>query len=768
MVSHGSRKSRLSPLNDPDTVWTQANRIWHSADFWGRIGFVLAAMLLLWIGTEGWRPAFPYRWNSIPLVVPHARVDFEIVDSQRTNDARSRARQNVLALYELDNKPLEELKNKLHEHLFRIQQAKDFSELDVAVWVGFLDEEQRSTSVEAQDLLYQRIRTALLADTGLESLGRVIQNALAPLVERGLLEQVQHELDRYSISQIRVYAKHPDDAKVVSVDDVRIPLALERLKPRFSAELRRESAVLGDGDVLASFLGTWFERQKLPVTLRFASEETKQAADLAEAQVPPQLRKFRTGEPIVISGISAADAIPGSSPQPLTEPALALLQAEHEAFVASWTWSRTLNYVAARLGLFVAIFALCGIYLWYDHSKWLIEWRHFLTLLMLFSFAIISAYWLWLAPIRIELVPIALFSMVITILYRTQLSLLLSAALCLVTVFSMGQGLGEFVMMASVACICSFLSGNVRTRTRLIFVGLWAALAGVPTAIYVKVALGWTLSSPLVWDSLWIGLQVIFAGVALTALLPFLEKIFDFQTDISLLELGIPTHPLLADLVQRAPGTYNHSISLAAIAETAANAIGANGVLVRVGAYFHDIGKVRKPEYFVENQAKGQNRHQTLLPSMSTLVIVAHVKDGAEMARQYKLPKPIIDMIEQHHGTTLVEYFYRQAKNEERRDSGSVEESDFRYPGPKPQSREAAVMMLADACESASRAMKEATPARLEGLVQDILQKRLRDGQFDECGITLKELRIVQESLIKSLNAMHHSRISYPDAIKTG
>jgi membrane-associated HD superfamily phosphohydrolase len=156
-----------------------------------------------------------------------------------------------------------------------------------------------------------------------------------------------------------------------------------------------------------------------------------------------------------------------------------------------------------------------------------------------------------------------------------------------------------------------------------------------------------------------------------------------------------------------------------------------------------------------------------LLPSMSTLVIVAHVKDGAEMARQYKLPKPIIDMIEQHHGTTLVEYFYRQAKNDERRETGFVEEADFRYPGPKPQSREAAIMMLADACESASRAMKEATPARLEGLVQDILQKRLRDGQFDECGITLKELHIIQESLIKSLNAMHHSRINYPDA-KTG
>jgi putative nucleotidyltransferase with HDIG domain len=766
MASHGSRTSRIVPISDPDTVWAQANRVWHSSDFWGRIGFVLAAVFLLWLGTEGWRPAFPYRWNSIPLTAPHARVDFEVIDQQRTNDARARARQNVLALYELDNKPLEELRNKLHEHLFRIQQAKDFSELDPSVWVGFLTDEQRAASIEAQAAIFQEVQTALKVEPSLEAVSRSIQNTLSLFLERGLLDQVQHELERYSISQIRVFSKQPEDAKVINVDDVRISLIKERLRQRLSAELRREAAILGEGDVLINFLSAWFEKQSIPTTLRFSSEETKLAADSAESQVPLQLRKFRAGEPLITGG-AATEPTVGMNRLPLTEVHLELLQAEHEAYLASWTWPQLLNYMVARLGLFVAVFTLVGIYLWYDHPKWLIEWRHFLTLLLLLSLAIVSAYWLWRAPIRAEILPIALFAMVITILYRTQLSLLLSAALCLVTVFSMGQGLGEFVTMASVACICSFLSGNVRSRTRLIFVGIWAALAGIPTAVYVKVALGWTLSSPLMWDSLWMGLQAVFAGVALTALLPFLEKIFDFQTDISLLELGVPTHPLLADLVQRAPGTYNHSISLAAIAETAANAIGANGVLVRVGAYFHDIGKVRKPEYFVENQAKGQNRHQMLLPSMSTLVIVAHVKDGAEMARQYKLPKPIIDMIEQHHGTTLVEYFYRQAKSEERRETGSVEESDFRYPGPKPQTREAAVMMLADACESASRAMKEATPSRLEGLVQDMLQKRLRDGQFDECGITLKELHIVQESLIKSLNAMHHSRISYPDA-RTG
>jgi putative nucleotidyltransferase with HDIG domain len=731
------------------------------------LGFVLLAIVVLWTVTEGWQPSFPYRWNSIPLTAQYARVDFEVVDLQRTTDARSRARQSVLALYELDNKPLEELRNKLHEHLFRLQQAKSFAELDLGLWTEFLNDSQRAESSTELEALFGKLQTQLQTDPGLEVTSRVVQNALAPYFETGLLDQVQHALEQYSISQIRVYVKLPTDSRVVNVDDVRLALVRERLRQRLQAEFGRESAVLGNADAVVMLIQQWFDRQQLPTTLRFSSEATKLAADAAESQVPQQMRKFRSGEPIFAWGTVNIDSNDTPSNYYLTESQLELLWAEHRAFVSSWSWPRTMNYVVARMGLFVAIFTLCGIYLWYDHPKWLIEWRHFLTLLLLFSGAVIAAYWLWRSPLRAELIPISLFAMVITILYRSELSLLLGAALCLVTTFSLEQGMGEFVTMSAVASLCSFLSGNVRSRTRLIFVGLWAAMAGIPTAVYVKVALGWTLSSPLIWDSLWIGLQVIFAGVALTAVLPFLEKIFDFQTDISLLELGVPTHPLLADLVQRAPGTYNHSISLAAIAETAANAIGANGVLVRVAAYFHDIGKIRKPEYFIENQAKGQNRHQMLLPSMSTLVIVAHVKDGAEMARQYKLPKPIIDMIEQHHGTTLVEYFYRQAKNDERRETGFVEEADFRYPGPKPQSREAAIMMLADACESASRAMKEATPARLEGLVQDILQKRLRDGQFDECGITLKELHIIQESLIKSLNAMHHSRINYPDA-KTG
>ena len=262
------------------------------------------------------------------------------------------------------------------------------------------------------------------------------------------------------------------------------------------------------------------------------------------------------------------------------------------------------------------------------------------------------------------------------------------------------------------------------------------------------------------------GLWSLLATIVMSGgLLPLVERLFGVQTDLSLLELADISHPLLQELVRRAPGTYNHSINVASIAEAAAESIHARGLLVRVGAYFHDIGKMLKPAYFVENQGNDNSRHDTLVPAMSTLIIIAHVKDGADLARQHHLPEAMLDFIQQHHGTTLVEYFYHRAseRSETDPDGGEVEESAFRYPGPKPQTKEAAVLMLADAVEGASRALAEPTPARIESLVHDIAMKRLLDGQFDECGLTLRELATVEDSLIKSLTAVYHGRIKYPE-----
>jgi hypothetical protein len=261
------------------------------------------------------------------------------------------------------------------------------------------------------------------------------------------------------------------------------------------------------------------------------------------------------------------------------------------------------------------------------------------------------------------------------------------------------------------------------------------------------------------------GLWAVAAGFIIFGMLPFIEHFFGVLTDLSLLELGDVAHPLLQELVRRAPSTYNHSITVGSIAEAAAESIHARGLLVRVGAYFHDIGKMLKPNYFAENQGPDDNRHEALAPAMSTLVIIAHIKDGADLARQHRLPQPIIDLIAQHHGTTRVEFFYDRATEQQQSDpnGGEVDESSYRYPGPKPQTKEAAVLMLADAVESASRTLVDPTSARIESLVRDIAEYRLHGGQFDESGLTLRELRTIEKSMVMSLTSIYHGRIKYPE-----
>ena len=307
--------------------------------------------------------------------------------------------------------------------------------------------------------------------------------------------------------------------------------------------------------------------------------------------------------------------------------------------------------------------------------------------------------------------------------------------------------------------------GRIRTRSKLIYVGLFAGAV----AVLLYVAMGMIDDQPLnlalLKDAVRNGLWALAAGFIITGSLPFIEHLFGVLTDLSLLELGDVAHPLLQELVRRAPSTYNHSITVGSIAEAAAESIHARGLLVRVGAYFHDIGKMLKPGYFIENQGPDDNRHETLVPAMSTLVIIAHIKDGADLARQHRLPQPIIDLIAQHHGTTRVEFFYDRATEQQQADpnGAEVDESSFRYPGPKPQTKEAAVLMLADAVESASRTLVDPTPARIESLVREIAENRLHGGQFDESGLTLRELRTIEKSMVMSLTSIYHGRIKYPE-----
>ena len=530
------------------------------------------------------------------------------------------------------------------------------------------------------------------------------------------------------------------------------------MNTRLTEELEHNQ--ISDFEEVSKRLFAWL-RPRLQPTLTRDEDATRAAADEAESQVEMVQRLYAKGEKL--PGIEAG--------KPLAADGLELLEHEHNAVVANMGLGQMAIQSAADLGMYVALYLLCGYFIYHRERRLLRDLRQFITLLgiVVVTVGIVVATRAISDSWRVEVVPLVIFGLTICIAYRQELALLLTAAVSLVIVLALGQGLPEFVVFVASVAAAVYLTGNVRSRTKLIYVGLCAGGVAFATALGVSTLAGQPMGPALLVDAAWFAFSAVVAGVLMTGLLPFIERLFEVQTDLSLLELGDVAHPLLQELVRRAPGTYNHSINVASIAEAAAEAIGANSLLVRVGAYFHDIGKMLKPGYFVENQGQDVNRHESLLPAMSTLVIIAHVKDGADLARKHHLPRSIIDFIEQHHGTTLVEYFFDRAtrQNEEDPDGGEIDESSFRYPGPKPQSREAGIMMLADAVESASRTLVDPTPSRIENLVHDMAMKRLLDGQFEECSLTLREIHIVSESLVKSLTAVYHGRVKYPEKQQT-
>lgn len=308
---------------------------------------------------------------------------------------------------------------------------------------------------------------------------------------------------------------------------------------------------------------------------------------------------------------------------------------------------------------------------------------------------------------------------------------------------------------------------EIRDRGSIVAMSIWLALSLSGATLLERLTV-LPLDGPRLVESLTdavtAGVGGLIVGGITLFILPTIERVFSITTGMTLVELRDPKQPLLRELQQRAPGTYNHSLNVATIAESAAASIDADTLLTYAGALYHDIGKMTKPEYFVENQSGGSNKHDRLSPAMSVLVIIGHVKDGLELAREYGLPRPLHHFIEAHHGTTLVEFFYHRARQraEDDEEDRVPAEFDYRYPGPKPRTKEAAILMLADSVESATRTLREPTPSRIESLVQQLANKRLMDGQFDECDLTLRELHKVVQSISKSVASIYHGRVQYP------
>lgn len=362
--------------------------------------------------------------------------------------------------------------------------------------------------------------------------------------------------------------------------------------------------------------------------------------------------------------------------------------------------------------------------------------------------------------ISIYLIPVAACSMLLSILIESRLALLIN--LCLTVLISIITGNNTiFMAMALIGgTVGAFSVVNTQQRANIFISGIAVSIINMITIVGIGL-----INSSEIMQTLTFGfyglLNGLFSSIVTVGSLPLWESVFNVVTPLKLLELSNPNQPLLKKLLLEAPGTYHHSIIVGNLSESAVDAIGGNSLLARVGAFYHDIGKTRRPYFFKENQLTSDNPHDKLNPSLSTTIITDHVKDGIELAKKHKLPAEVRDFIEQHHGNTLVAYFYHKAKTGE--NGESVEEKNFRYDGVKPQTKETAIVMIADSVEAAVRSLSSPTQEKVEALVEKIIQDKVNDGQLDECNITLKDLDQIKKTFLKVILSIFHERIEYPD-----
>jgi len=498
--------------------------------------------------------------------------------------------------------------------------------------------------------------------------------------------------------------------------------------------------------------------QSVKPTVLFNEAETTRRAEAEAAAVAPVVREAKRGDMIYLRG----DVLDEGQVRRAIE--------EGQQYLRSMAPLHRTIVIIGVIGLGGLVFSLLSAYLLAFYPQ---ICRRPLRLAAIYALMLglaaaalaiaIEAPWTLVFVASSSTLMVA---MVLTLSYDRRLAIFVSTLHCLLTSLLLDLGPSAFIALLCGAAAMTVQLREVRHRTALIQASL--TTAGV---LALAMALATVVRLPnlaglggVAAAAFWAATAAVATGFFMLGILPTLERVFEITTGLTLAEMRDPKQPLLRQLQQKAPGTYNHSLQIANIAEAAADAIGADGLLVYVGALYHDIGKMNKPEYFVENQGRGPNKHDKLSPAMSLLVIVGHVKDGVELAREYKLPRRIRHFIESHHGTSLVEYFFNAAR-ERAEASGdgeeSIDEVRFRYPGPKPQTKEAAILMIADVVESATRAMTEPNPSRIEALVRSLARRRLDDGQFDECDLTLRELTTIEESIIKSMNAIYHGRISY-------
>lgn len=703
-----------------------------------------------------------------------APTDYQVEDKSNSINRQMEAEARVPAVYDFDNRLFDEIDQKL-EHIFGLLQA-EHAQLSQAgdgkiapaqpqekissgeegfslrrplshKWEHFLKSTSLPLSAEEYQYLFDYpTKPALQAS---------ISRFMKQIMERGILGNLTFLHDEDKRGLIRRDLVSGQETTIHNISEILDEEKAEQ-------EVERVCLALFSNDQLLANLVSKIAAGLIYPNLTLNLSETLLRKRQAIANVKPSFFQIKKGEMIIREG------------EKISENHLAKLNElltirQHE------------NVFLAHLGVSLLILitlVMLFFFIQRHHPKIVGNFKNLLLLALIIVVTIFfQKIFLYIAnglsatlpqidpSSYFYAFPYALAAMLTGLLLNTQVAVMVAAIVAMLCGFLLGKDF-NFVLVAffgGLAAVYGLV--YMARRTAIVRGGVIVSLVNLCVIIPINLLRGTVLSSRGLFDCFFGIIGGLMVATLVSALLPVFESLFKLTTDIKLLELSNMNQPILRRLATEAPGTYHHSIIVGNLAESACEAIGANSLLARVAASYHDIGKIKKPRYFVENQMNFKNEHEKLSPSMSGLILISHVKDGVELAKQYKLSPAIQETISQHHGTSLQKFFYQKAKDQEERDGQKtqvVKEEYYRYPGPKPQTKEAGIIMLADAAEAASRTLTDPSPSRLKGLILTIITNVFNDGQLDECELTLKDLHQIAQSFTRILTGIFHQRIVYP------
>ena len=711
------------------------------SSFLGWAGFILLCTAITFLMTFS-ISNIPERIVSGTFAQHDIRADrdYEIVDDEATREVREDAVASVLDVY--DYWP--DLSRKITENVSRVF------------------EEFRSKAVAGEELesLHQPLEQALgISVSNIPNFSRQFEDAI--------VQQIIASMARYIVSSAEEVAKGKEKGIIVRQGDsdertltkkevAYIPVAEDVRKKLIEGRYSGAKKFPASSEIAA---------QLIRPNVTFNMQETETRKGLAADGIKSKIIKVEAGEIIIRAGqryepqhVTILAGVKGEKEKTFTPlkvagtfwlVALTILTAYYfaERYIRKFAPRKGDLYFLGSVLLLMLIIVRLSITLsrGMHDSVW-------------FDVPLTALYYA---------IPVAGAAMLVRFILNSETSLVFSLVLSVLAGVFAGKSL-NYTTYSLISCIAASASiAYADKRSSIMKAGLYTSMVNIVAVLSIQFINASSLVEPLTFlNVVWYVLFAVIGGfscaVFVTMLTPLAEYIFGYTTDIKLLELANLNHPLLRELVIRAPGTYHHSHLVGILAESACETISANPLLARVAAYYHDIGKIRKPLYFVENTPDCDSKYESLTPHMSALIVLSHVKDGMELAREYKIPKRISDMIIQHHGTKMISFFYERAKKQNDPAAQKLDEKDFHYPGPKPQTREAGILLLADSVEAAVRSLKEKSPSRIQQMVEDVINSSFVEAQLDECDLTLRNLHDIAKSFTKILMGIYHQRIEYP------